>query len=101
MDFALGQDLGAQATLMDESFEDFRVRLFGKVVAWFTEADAAELHVADGEFVSGQCVEVHTSGDEIAAGIVRGERDAVLLGECFDEFLLDERDLEVRFLWLW
>jgi hypothetical protein len=50
LDFAFGQDLGAEASTMAESFDYRLVGQALEMVARFAEADAADADGADGEF---------------------------------------------------
>ena len=86
MDRALGQDLGAEAAAMSQSFEHWTARQPLQVVTGFAQPYAADLYLANLEFVANQMIERDAARDQITACFSGRDVYAVIALECFDSF---------------
>jgi len=95
MDYALGQDLRAEAAAMMQSLEQRATRQPLQVITRFAQAYAADFYLADLEFVTNQVIERHAAGDQITAGFAGGDVYAVIALECFDRFRFNQSQFEI------
>src|SRR5687768_3031694 len=72
-DLAIGQDIGPQSALVDQTGDHAWPGQSLQVHAWLTEALPKRTHGPDRELLSNQGVEVDAPGDDIAPGLGRRE----------------------------
>src|SRR5260370_17894375 len=68
-DHSFTQNLRAQATAMHQAGQDFFVRKFLQMRAWFAQLQAAGLYLANPEFSTDQVIQWHAAGDYVAAAV--------------------------------
>src|SRR5688572_14511706 len=92
---AAGENLGPQSAAMDQSLLDALLRKFLEVAARFAEFDAADAHIANGEFSIHKMIESDAARKQVAPRLRRLERDAVFSLQCRECFALDERHFTI------
>src|SRR5262245_48754967 len=65
---SIGEDLGPQATLVDQTTQDLGTRLLREIIAGLAQPDAADADRANGELASDELIEPDAIGDNVATG---------------------------------
>src|SRR6266571_1689902 len=96
VDGAFAQDLSAQSAAIEQAFDYRLSRKLLQVIAGLTKANAANLDLANKEFLSDQVIQGHVACDQIPPRIARSKLDKVIPSERLDGFSLDQRQLMRR-----
>ena len=95
-DFAVAEDVGAQASLVDERPQRAGLsRLRGQALqvgAWLAQPLAEALDSTDHEALADERVEVDAAGDDVSAGLLRREPPGRKL-QPVEHLRLDEREV--------
>src|SRR5207245_9884475 len=81
---------------MEQAFDYRLSRKLLQVIARFTKANAANLDLANKEFLSDQVIQGHVACDQIPPRIARRKLDKVIPSERLDGFSLDQRQIMRR-----
>src|ERR1700693_5595301 len=95
MNCAMGQDLRAEAAAMTQALEYGAVRQPLQMIARFAEAYAADLYLANQEFVANQMIERHPASDQITTSFSHSDVYAVIALERLDRFRLNQSQFEI------
>src|SRR5208282_5349473 len=72
------ENLSPQSPSVQQALDHRLPSYFLQVIAGFTQADAANAHIADGKLPSHQVIQRHIARHDIAASVARSKLDVIV-----------------------